>query len=577
MTKRTNRGVDNTLRKLSLKQEAPKSAFILLLILYAIGTFLTVAYSRIPGELVVAGIPIENTSLTGVFAMLSNICIICLALLFRRLGYFTGLILLIGSLPAMYISIIVQQNYRNIPGFFNSILVFIAITVIFLGNRKILRYQDSLRLQAVTDKLTGLPNRFACSEFMKDMLRRNCHFALVSIDLNNFKSINDTMGHDTGDVVLKEVAARWKDIADNGETNTTEFVARTTGDEFMLIISDYDSEEDIEETIAAYKAELEKKITIDDCDYYLTACFGYCVCPDDTTVLENLFTFSDASLHEVKKNGSGSRVLRYTEDVLNSERSLEIERKIRTALSDGKVFYYLQPQYNMDHKLRGFEALARMQDDDGSMISPVDFIPVAEKTGLVDRIDLRVFELAAEFLAKVTAETGTDIMLSINVSVRHLMKNNFIEEVKRVLDEHGLAPSRIEVEITESIMIDSAEKALERINELKQMGMKVAIDDFGTGYSSLSYLNNFPSDLLKIDKSFIDNMNLNESSRQYVAMIISIGHTLDLKVISEGVESPDQVEALKTIGCDYIQGYVWGKPTPPEDAGKLVESQSLAG
>ena len=231
----------------------------------------------------------------------------------------------------------------------------------------------------------------------------------------------------------------------------------------------------------------------------------------------------------------------------------------------------------MDHKLRGFEALARMQDDDGSMISPVDFIPVAEKTGLVDRIDLRVFELAAEFLAKVTAETGTDIMLSINVSVRHLMKNNFIEEVKRVLDEHGLAPSRIEVEITESIMIDSAEKALERINELKQMGMKVAIDDFGTGYSSLSYLNNFPSDLLKIDKSFIDNMNLNESSRQYVAMIISIGHTLDLKVISDGVESPDQVEALKTIGCDYIQGYVWGKPMSPEDAGKLVESQSLAG
>jgi EAL domain-containing protein (putative c-di-GMP-specific phosphodiesterase class I) len=185
---------------------------------------------------------------------------------------------------------------------------------------------------------------------------------------------------------------------------------------------------------------------------------------------------------------------------------------------------------------------------------------------------MRVFELAVEFLENVTKETGSQVMISCNVSVRHLMKNNFIEEIKRVLEQHNVSPSRIEIEITESIMIDSAEKALERIEELKAMGMKVAIDDFGTGYSSLSYLNNFPSDLLKIDKSFIDNMSLNDSSRQYVAMIISIGHTLDLKVISEGVESPDQVNVLKSIGCDYIQGFVWGKPMPPEEAGQLVRS-----
>ena len=211
-----------------------------------------------------------------------------------------------------------------------------------------------------------------------------------------------------------------------------------------------------------------------------------------------------------------------------------------------------------------------MRDDDGSYISPVDFIPVAEKTGLVDRIDMKVYEMAVDFVAKVIAETGRHITISVNVSVRHLMKNNFIEEIRRVLEEHNVSADHIEIEITESIMIDSAEKALERIEQLKAMGMKVAIDDFGTGYSSLSYLNSFPSDLLKIDKSFIDKMNLSDSSRQYVAMIISIGHTLDLKVISEGVESADQVDVLKDIGCDYIQGYVWGKPMPPEEAGKLV-------
>ena len=572
MTKRANNGVDKTLRKLSLKREAPKSAFILLLLLYGIASFLTTATSRTPGEGVFFGIPVAFTSLTGVFSMLGNICVICLVLLFRKLGYFTSLALVLFSAPGLYINTFVRQNYNSLPGFFNTLMILIAITVIFLGNRRILDYQNSLREQAVTDRLTGLPNRFACSELIDDFLHRNGRFALVSVDLNNFKSINDTMGHDTGDMVLKEIANRFKELANNVTTETTEFVAHTTGDEFMIIISDYDSEEDIEKTIEAYKSELEKKLTIDDCDYYMTACFGYAVCPDDSTVLENIFTYADAALHNVKKTGTGSRVARFTEDMINAKRTLEIERKIRSALTDNKVLCHLQPQYDIDHKLRGFEALARLQDDDGSYISPVDFIPVAENTGLVDRIDMRVFELAVEFLENVTKETGSQVMISCNVSVRHLMKNNFIEEIKRVLEQHNVTPSRIEIEITESIMIDSAEKALERIEELKAMGMKVAIDDFGTGYSSLSYLNNFPSDLLKIDKSFIDNMSLNDSSRQYVAMIISIGHTLDLKVISEGVESPDQVNVLKSIGCDYIQGFVWGKPMPPEEAGQLVRS-----
>ncbi|MBQ5769019.1 MAG: bifunctional diguanylate cyclase/phosphodiesterase, partial [Clostridiales bacterium] len=434
------------------------------------------------------------------------------------------------------------------------------------------KYQQSIREQAVTDRITGLPNRFACNELLTDLQRRGEPFVLVSVDLNDFKSINDTMGHDTGDQVLKEVARRWKDLANSLSTETVDFVARNSGDEFMIVISEYPSVEEIENTINAYREVLEKKITIDDCDYYLTACFGYSFFPEDSDVIENIYLFSDAALHEVKKAGSGSRISRFTPDVLNFERTLEIERKIRTALNSDKIFFNLQPQYDINHNLRGFEALARMKDDDGSFISPVDFIPVAEKTGLVDRIDMRVFELSMEFLDKITRETGTEIMMSVNVSVRHLMKNTFIEDIKNILKAHNIAPERVEIEITESIMIDSAEKALQRINEIKAMGMKVAIDDFGTGYSSLSYLNNFPSDLLKIDKAFIDQMNMSESSKQYVAMIISIGHILHLKVISEGVESPDQVEVLKKIGCDYIQGFVWGKPMPPEEAGRLVSS-----
>ena len=568
-----NNRVDKTLRKLSLNREAPKSAFILLLILFFISMFLTSRIALSDETTYLFGIPFENKSFTGIFSMMGNICLICLAMLFRRTGYFTALAMLVLQFPLMYVNIIVRKNYSNIPGLFNNLLIILAITFIFFGNRKIQAYQNHIREQAVTDRLTGLPNRFACTELMQDLLWRTERFAVVSADLNNFKSINDTMGHDTGDNVLKEIARRWKDLANSLTTGTIDFVARITGDEFFIILTGYDSEEAVISTIEAYKEELEKKITIDDCDYYMTACFGYSMCPEDSDVIDNLFTFSDAALHEIKKTGSGSRVLRFSMDVLNSEDALEIERKIRSALTNGNIFYQLQPQYDMDHKLRGFEALARMKDDGGSFISPMDFIPVAEKTGLVDRIDMRVFELAVQFLDNVITETGADITLSANVSVRHLMKNNFIEDLKKVLDKYDVSPERIEIEITESIMIDSAEKALQRIDELKQLGMKVAIDDFGTGYSSLSYLNNFPTDMLKIDKSFIDNMSLNESSKQYVAMIISIGHTLDLKVISEGVESADQVKVLKDIGCDYIQGYVWGRPMLPEDAYKLVSSR----
>ena len=571
MVKRNN-NIDKTLKNLSLNKEAPKSAFILLVLLYAIASFLTTRTSVMQGSIAIGGQMISYNSFTGVFSMLGYICIICLVMLFRRVGYIVSMAAIILQSPLMIFNIFVRGNLHSLPGLFSSVLIIGAISIIHFTYRKILKYQQSIREQAVTDRITGLPNRFACNELLTDLQRRGEPFVLVSVDLNDFKSINDTMGHDTGDQVLREVAKRWKDLANSLSTETVDFVARNSGDEFMIVISEYPSVEEIENTINAYREVLEKKITIDDCDYYLTACFGYSFFPEDSDVIENIYLFSDAALHEVKKAGSGSRISRFTPDVLNFERTLEIERKIRTALNSDKIFFNLQPQYDINHNLRGFEALARMKDDDGSFISPVDFIPVAEKTGLVDRIDMRVFELSMEFLDKITRETGTEIMMSVNVSVRHLMKNTFIEDIKNILKAHNIAPERVEIEITESIMIDSAEKALQRINEIKAMGMKVAIDDFGTGYSSLSYLNNFPSDLLKIDKAFIDQMNMSESSKQYVAMIISIGHILHLKVISEGVESSDQVEVLKKIGCDYIQGFVWGKPMPPEEAGRLVSS-----
>ena len=211
-----------------------------------------------------------------------------------------------------------------------------------------------------------------------------------------------------------------------------------------------------------------------------------------------------------------------------------------------------------------------MKDADGTPISPGEFIPVAEKVGLVDKVDGTVFRKAAMFIGDLIRKTGADIILSVNVSVRHLMKNDFLDEVREILESSGLPYDRLEIEITESIMIDSAEKARSCIEELHKMGIRIAIDDFGTGYSSLSYLYTFPANLLKIDKAFIDRINAGDSSEQYVAAIISIGHIMGFEVISEGVEEEQQLASLRANGCDFIQGYIWGRPLPPEEAEKLV-------
>ena len=211
-----------------------------------------------------------------------------------------------------------------------------------------------------------------------------------------------------------------------------------------------------------------------------------------------------------------------------------------------------------------------MRDEEGKLISPGEFIPVAEKVGLIDKIDVTVFRKAAAFFGKLLRKTNADITLSVNVSVRHLMKNDFLQETREVLERNGIPTKNLEVEITESVMIDSAERALQCINSLKEMGVQIAIDDFGTGYSSLSYLNSFPADLLKIDKSFVDKMNDSDSMRQYVAAIISMGHIMGFDVISEGVEQQQQMETLQSIHCDFIQGFLWGRPLSAEDAEKVA-------
>lgn len=565
-----NKNVEKMMKNISVRKELPEHVYILHLILYVVGNVVVNSVANSSKVFFFAQKPLPISSFAGVFSSIGNLCIISLVILFRKKGFITSLILLLLQFPLILMSILKSQTLASVSGMFTNVLTLIAIIAIYLNNVKIEKYQQKVREQAVTDMLTGLPNRFACTEFVSDLVAKKSRFAVVSVDLNNFKSINDTMGHDTGNKVLSEIAERWKNASETGISGTADLIFRQGGDEFAIVIQGYKNEADIIRSIRFYETVLEKRLTVDDCDFFLSASFGFAEYPADADNVDMLFTYADAAMCECKSISNGEHILHFSPEFLKTERSIEIEHKIRAALENNTIFYYLQPQYDISHKLRGFEALARLRDSEGAQISPGEFIPVAEKVGLIDKVDLTVFRDSAQFISKLIGETGADITLSVNVSVRHLMKNGFIDEIKDIINKTGIPAQQLEIEITESIMIDSAEKAIRCINDIKEIGIKIAIDDFGTGYSSLSYLNKFPADLLKIDKSFIDKMNTSDSSKKYVAAIISIGHIMNFDVISEGVEEPEQLETLRSIGCDYIQGYIWGRPMPPEEAEKIV-------
>lgn len=558
------------LKEISLHNEPNKIVFFALVIVSLVSAVSLSRVARSQDILMLFGNPVPIASLTGVLSSFSNMLIILLVVFFGKKGLITSLVLIIGQLPTMLMNMLKQHSSASLPGLFYNLLTIIAIIIIYMSSVKIKNYQDRINEQAVTDRLTGLPNRFACTELMSKLIKRGENFAVISIDINNFKSINDTMGHSTGNQVLIRVASRWKNAAEGNLSDTRDFIARLGGDEFALIIREYDSDEDILKTIHFYESILENKLLIDGYDYFITASFGYAEFPVDADNVDALFTYSDTAMYEIKRENITDHILRFRPELLQSERSLKIEREVRNAIEKDTVYFNLQPQFDFSHKLRGFEALARIKDSNGNNISPGEFIPIAEQTGLIDRIDNAVFRKSAAFIADAIKKKNADITLSINASVRHLMKNDFIDELKSVLSESGLPAKNLEIEITESIMLDSADKALECIRKIKDMGIKIAIDDFGTGFSSLSYLSKVPADLLKIDKSFVDEMNTSESATQYVAAIIAIGHIMNMQVISEGVETQEQLDTLATIECDYIQGFFWGSPMQAEEAGELI-------
>lgn len=424
---------------------------------------------------------------------------------------------------------------------------------------------------AYFDALTNLPNRVSFQERViskiPSLQRNSKRMALFFIDMDNFKNVNDTFGHFTGDKFLIEVAKSIKEILREQDT-----LARLGGDEFTVILEDAESVLDIafvaEKIIERFKAP----IIIESREFYTGASIGISIYPDDGTTYEELVKAADTAMYQVKESGKNSYQF-FTQSMNEkiTERSL-IENDLRSAINKHELFLEYQPKVNLETKrVYGMEALVRWNHPDIGLIRPDKFIGISEETGQISQIGLWVAKQAISD-TKALHDEGSNLIISINVSSKQLNDDAFINDICAIADNIGLDKSYIELEITESHIMKNVNKSLSILNALYEKGFKLSIDDFGTGYSSLSYLKKLPAKTIKIDRSFVLDIDKDEDDRSIVAAIIAMARSLGKDVIAEGSETKEHVEALKFLHCNQIQGYYFSKPLKIDKFREFIKS-----
>ena len=450
----------------------------------------------------------------------------------------------------VYLSPIIQENQ----------VVEVVGTAIDITERK--KSEQLINHMAYHDSLTGLPNRAFLHELMTEMIQKENNekekFAVLFIDLDRFKNINDTLGHRMGDRLLIAVSERLLDSIDEGH-----IVSRLSGDEFVILLPNSDEE------IAAMIAkriidQLSKSFIIGNNEMYITPSIGISMFPQDG---EEPLRNADTAMYQAKSQGKNNFQFFTKEFDRKLNDKIILENELRKALEKEEFILYYQPQVDITTgKMIGVEALIRWEHPKMGMISPIEFIPLAEETGLIIPIGNWVLYQACH-QNKVWQDAGYEpIPISVNVSLRQFMQKDFVQIVEKVLQQTNLAPQYLELEITESMTMDIA--YTERVlTSLQDLGLKVSMDDFGTGYSSLSYLRRLPINKLKIDQSFI--RNLDKKNKAIVRTIISLALNLQIDVIAEGVEQQEHVQFLKKHNCFQGQGYLFSKPIPKEELNRL--------
>jgi diguanylate cyclase (GGDEF)-like protein len=417
---------------------------------------------------------------------------------------------------------------------------------------------------AYHDALTGLPNR---PLFMDRLIlalaqssRSNQKLAVFFLDLDRFKDINDSLGHSTGDGLLKAVAERIRRCIREGDT-----VARFGGDEFTLLIPKIDHVEDAAKIAQKILETLKIPFSIQDHELFVTTSIGISVHPGDGSDPETLVRNADTAMYRAKDQGRDNYQLYAPAMNARALERLALENMLRKALSHRELVLHYQPVADMKTKgVVGVEALIRWRHPEMGLVSPAHFIPVAETSGLIIPIGDWVLRTACRQTKLWQKRIDPDLTVAVNLSARQFQQPNLTEEIAEVLEETGLDAKYLELEITESNAMQNAENTIYTLRELKALGVRIAMDDFGTGYSSLSYLKRFPIDTLKLDQSFVREITTDASDAAIATAVIAMAHSLDLRVIGEGVETEEQFAFLKKQKCDYIQGYLFSPPQAAE-------------
>lgn len=421
-------------------------------------------------------------------------------------------------------------------------------------------YEEQLLRQAHYDELTGLANRVLLMDrlhlALENSNRSGAKTALLGIDLDHFKNVNDSLGHSIGDTLLKEAAERLTRCIRGGDT-----LARMGGDEFVVVLPEVSEVRDAQKVADKILRQFETPFVIFGRDYFVTSSVGIALYPDDGGNPHLLLRNADLAMYKAKEQGR-NRCHYFTEDINEAllER-LELEANLRYVIVRNQLILHYQPIYSLGTgDMIGFEALVRWRQRDGSLRMPGSFIPLAEEIGIIEDIDSWVLATACQEVANTLNERRGELRLALNISPKQLESPGYAEFVREQLSRNRLSPAQLELEITERVLVEDTQTTRENLEALGEMGVRLSIDDFGTGYSSLGYLQKYPFQTLKIDRSFVCNISGGESAQRLIETIITLAHGLGMEVVAEGIELEQEREFLASSGCDQGQGFMLAKP-----------------
>jgi diguanylate cyclase (GGDEF)-like protein/PAS domain S-box-containing protein len=436
-------------------------------------------------------------------------------------------------------------------------------------------FEKKIQYLANYDPLTGLPNRSLLADRLAQAINY-CDWtyrslALVSVNIDRFKLVNDGYGQDIGNALLKQVGERLK-----ASLRARDTIAHLSADTFIALATELSAPDDAAIVIAKIQKELHKPFLIDGLSLNITVGVGVSTYPRDGGDFATLLQNADIAMHQSKVKGEGSFQFYASEMTRVAAERVRLEHELRFALVRNELQLYYQPLVSLtDESIAGFEALMRWNHPEKGVISPDVFIPIAESSELIHIIGKWALATACRQLVEWNRDFGGHLKMSVNVSARQFRSEGFADIVKSTLLASGLAPDRLKLELTETVLVHDHEEAARILNELNALGVGIALDDFGTGYSNLSYLSRLPIDWLKIDKSFVGRSHADSNDAEIVRVIISLAEALGLKVIAEGIESEEQLKLLQSHGCDEGQGYLFARPSPATKIPSLLEMTVL--